>query len=57
MLVLIHRSGRGKRSGVEVTQQGAHVFHIDDGKVTMFVQYWERQRALADLGLAPETGT
>ena len=55
VLVLVQRSGRGKRSGLELGQmqtQGAHVFHVRDGKVTSFVAYWDRDRALADLGLA-----
>jgi ketosteroid isomerase-like protein len=57
VLVLIDRSGRGKTSGLELGQmrtQGAHVFHVRDGKVTRFVTYWDRERALADLGLAPQ---
>jgi len=54
VLVLTHRVGRGKTSGLEVGQmrtQGANVFHARDGKVTKLVWYWDRDRALADLGL------
>jgi ketosteroid isomerase-like protein len=57
VLVLVRFSGRGKTSGLELgemTAKGAGLSHIRDGKVTRSVQYWDRDRALADLGLAPE---
>jgi ketosteroid isomerase-like protein len=57
VLVLTRGSGRGKTSGLELAQirtQGAHLFHVRYGKVTRFVVYWDRDRALADLGLASE---
>ena len=60
VLVLTHRSGRGKTSGLELGQmqaKGANLFHVRGGKVTRLVAYADRERALADLGLAPETGS
>jgi ketosteroid isomerase-like protein len=51
VLVLDHRIGRGKGSGVEVTTKGATVCHIREGRATQLVSYWNRGRALADLGL------
>ena len=57
ILVLAHYSGRGKTSGLEVAQmraKGAHLLRVRDGRVTRLVAYWDRERALADLGLAPE---
>jgi hypothetical protein len=59
VLVLLQLSGRGKTSGLDLGQmssKGASLFHISDGKVTKLVVYLERERAFADLGLAPEAG-
>jgi ketosteroid isomerase-like protein len=49
--------GHGKASGIEIgaTQaEAAALFHIRGGKVRRIVNYFDRDRALADLGLAPE---
>jgi hypothetical protein len=54
VLVLVHNTGRGKTSGLELGQmqtRGANLFHIGDGKVTKIVLYSDRAVALADLGL------
>ena len=54
VLVLSHWAGRGKTSAVELGQirnQAAALFHVDGGRVSELVLYWDRDRALADLGL------
>ena len=51
VLVLNKFSGRAKRSGLQIDQRAAEVFEIHDGRVTRIVQYADRDRALADLGL------
>jgi ketosteroid isomerase-like protein len=54
VLVLDHRSGRGKTSRLEIGQlgaRGAMLFHVRGGKVTKLVLYFDRENALADLGL------
>ena len=60
VLVLAHLSGRAKKSGLELGQiqaKGAGLFHVRSGKVTRHVFYTRRERALADLGLAPESSS
>jgi hypothetical protein len=42
----------GKASGMEMQSTAANLFQIRDRKVTRFVHYWDRDRALVDLGLA-----
>ncbi len=54
VLVLMHLSGRGKTSGLEVgdiAMKGMNLFHVRGGKVTRLVLYWDRDRARADAGL------
>lgn len=50
-----YHHGRGKTSGLELGQmrsEGTTLFHVRGGKVTKLVMYVDRERALADLGLA-----
>ena len=54
ILVLNSFGGRGKTSGVGVGQlmtQGASVWTLHAGRVTRLVLYWNRGRALGELGL------
>jgi ketosteroid isomerase-like protein len=60
VLVLLRNEGRGKGSGIdvgEISTKAANVFEIRDGKVTSLTLYWDRNRALADLGLDREAGS
>ena len=56
-LVLDHRHARGKASGLDVVEPsatGATVFYVRDGRAFRLIIYWDRDRALADLGLPAE---
>jgi ketosteroid isomerase-like protein len=58
VLALNRRSGRGKASGLDIGQTqsaGMNLFCLREGKVTNLIVYWDRQRGLADLGLAGES--
>ncbi len=54
ILVLTRRGGRGKASGLAVSEPAANLFHIRGGRVVQLVFYWDRDNALADLGLTPD---
>jgi uncharacterized protein len=52
VVVLTGYHGRGKGSGVEIDQQGAHVFKLRDGKVVRFEIFASRERALESVRAA-----
>ena len=59
VLVLVHAYGRCKTSGLELGQvqaKGAGLFHFRGGKVTRYVIYLDRERALRELGLWEQDG-
>ena len=52
ILVFVHNTGRGRTSSLEMDQRSvANLFEIHAGRVTRLVLYWDRDRALADVGL------
>ena len=52
ILALVRNTGRGRTSGFDMEEQSvANFFEVRDGKVTRLAIYWDRERALADLGL------
>jgi ketosteroid isomerase-like protein len=54
ILVFVRNTGRGRTSGLEFEQRSvANSFETRGGKVTRLVLYWDRDRALADLGVSP----
>jgi ketosteroid isomerase-like protein len=58
VLALNRFSGRGKRSGLELSEtqdMSALLFRVQGGAVTRLIVYATAESALADLGLAPAT--
>jgi ketosteroid isomerase-like protein len=51
VLVLTRMEGHGRTSGLAVSTYAADLYYVRDGRVTKIVHYWDRNRALADLGL------
>jgi ketosteroid isomerase-like protein len=57
VLALVHYSGRGKASGLDIARtrsRAANLFHVRGGKVTRYVVWFDGERALADLEREPE---
>jgi ketosteroid isomerase-like protein len=54
VVVLARYHGRGRGSGVEISQEGAHVFKLRDGKVVRLEIFASREKALAEVRAALE---
>ena len=52
VVVLASYRGRGKGSGVEIRQHGAHVFRLRDGKVVRLEIFADREKAIASVRAA-----
>jgi ketosteroid isomerase-like protein len=52
VVVLASYHGRGKGSGVEIHQQGAHVFELRDGKVVRLEIFADREKAIESVRAA-----
>ena len=52
VVVLATYHGRGRGSGVEIRQEGAHVFKLRDGKVVRLEIFASRDKALASVKAA-----
>jgi uncharacterized protein len=53
VVVLASYRGRGRGSGVEIVQEGAHVFKLRDGKVVRLEIFASRELAIASVPTAP----
>ena len=52
VLVLDRPRGRGRSSGLDISQKGATLFHIRDGLAIKVIITWNREQAFAELGLS-----
>ncbi len=51
VLAMLHLSGRGTGSGIELDETDAHVFTFRDGKIIVWRNFAERAEALEAVGL------
>jgi ketosteroid isomerase-like protein len=51
VLALVRFRATGKASAADADQEGAELFHVRNCRVARLVAYWQRDRALSDLGL------
>jgi ketosteroid isomerase-like protein len=59
LLALTYAGGHGRASGVDLAlarAKSANLFELREGKVVRMVVYFDRDRALNDLGVADDTG-
>jgi ketosteroid isomerase-like protein len=56
VVVLAGYHGRGKGSGVEVHQRGAHVFDLRNGKVVRLEMFADRERAIESVRVSTRRG-
>lgn len=52
-VVLVHLTARGKESSVPIDADGANTIVMRDGKIARFEMFWDRDAALAAVGLKP----
>ena len=52
VLAMLHMSGRGSVSGIEMDETDAHVFTFGDGKIIKWQNFAERADALEAAGLS-----
>jgi uncharacterized protein len=52
VVALASYHGRGKGSGVEINQKGAHVFELRDGKVVRLEIFADREKAIESVRVA-----
>jgi uncharacterized protein len=54
VLVLVHATGRGRESSVEVDARGADLLTVNEGKFVRFIGYPDRAQALEAVGLSEQ---
>ena len=52
VLAMLHLTGRGSQSGVEMDETDAHLFAFRDGKVISWRNFADRSQALEAVGLS-----